>query len=214
MSELEIIGAPQSTYVRTVRIACEEKNVPYCLTPERPHSREVNSIHPLGKIPVMRHGEFRLFESKAIVTYIDRAFPGRKLFPDDAMDCARIEQWVSIANTTIFPVMNAYLQGYFFPRTVDGQPDRITIEKTSLDVRTYVDLFNSAVTDTGHLVGADFTYADMNLLPILAYLRQCPESGEAIKNAKKLAQYFDRHRERASFTATIPPPFSELTKRH
>jgi glutathione S-transferase len=76
--------------------------------------------------------------------------------------------------------MNAYLQGYYFPRTADGQPDRISIEKTWPDVRTYIDLFNRAVTDTSHLVGADFTYADMNLLPILAYLRECPESAREI----------------------------------
>jgi glutathione S-transferase len=56
-----------------------------------PHSPEVNAIHPLGKIPVMRHGDFRLCESKAIVTYIDRVFPGPKLLPDDAMACAKIE---------------------------------------------------------------------------------------------------------------------------
>ena len=214
MSELEIIGAPQSTYVRTVRIACEEKNVAYRLNPERPHSQTVSAIHPLGKIPVMRHGEFRLFESKAIVTYIDRVFPGPRLFPEDAMLCASIEQWVSIANTTLFPVMNAYLQGYFFPQTIDGQPDLITIQNTSPDVRSYVDLFNTAVRDTGHLVGAEFTYADMNLMPILAYLRQCPESGEAINDAKNLAQYFDFHSERASFIATNPPPFSALKNKH
>jgi len=34
---LEIIGAPQSSFVRTVRIACEEKGVAYRLTPAMPH---------------------------------------------------------------------------------------------------------------------------------------------------------------------------------
>src|SRR5436189_242569 len=38
MPELEIIGAPQSTYVRTTRMALEEKGVPYTLTGARPHS--------------------------------------------------------------------------------------------------------------------------------------------------------------------------------
>jgi glutathione S-transferase len=62
----------------------------------------VNAIHPLGKIPAMRHGNFQLFESKAIATYVDRTFTGPKLFPDDAKLCAQIEQWVSVANTGIF----------------------------------------------------------------------------------------------------------------
>jgi glutathione S-transferase len=210
MSELEIIGVPQSNFVRTVRIACEEKNVPYRLTPARPRSPEVSAIHPLGKIPVMRHGEFTLCESKAIATYIDRVFPGPRLFPDDAMRCARIEQWVSIANTAIIPAMNAYLRCYFFPKAPDGQPDRMDIDRTLPEMRTYVGVCNRAVALTGHLAGTEFSYADMNLLPVLAYLRECPESAEALIAAKELAQYLERHAERASFKATVPPPFSEL----
>jgi glutathione S-transferase len=81
MAVLEIIGAPGSPYVWTVRIACEEKGVDHELKPERPHSPEVAAIHPLGKVPVMRHGDFTLCESKAITTYIDRTFDGPKLIP-------------------------------------------------------------------------------------------------------------------------------------
>ena len=62
MPELEIIGAPQSNYVWTVRIAAAEKGVPYKFTPLAPHSAEVGAIHPFGKIPVMRHGDLELFE--------------------------------------------------------------------------------------------------------------------------------------------------------
>ena len=213
MSDLEIIGVPQSNFVRTVRIACEEKQVPYRLTPGRPRSAEVNAIHPLGKIPVMRHGEFSLCESKAIATYIDRVYPGPRLFPDDPMRCAKIEQWVSIANTAIIPAMNVYLRCYFFPKGADGAPDRAVIDKTLPEVRTFMDLCNRAVAQTGHLVGTEFSYADMNLLPVLAYLRECPESGEVLIAAKELALYLDRHSERASFKATVPPPFSELRLR-
>lgn len=209
-SDIELIGAAQSTFVRTVRIACEEKRVAYRLTPAKPHSPEVNAIHPLGKIPTMRHGHFQLFESKAIVTYIDRAFPGPKLFPGDAVLGAQIEQWVSVANTAILPVLTAYLQSYFFPRTADGQPDRVAIEKVLPEVEAHIALLNKAVADTGHLAGISFTYADMNLLPILAYLHECPESGDMLAGAKELTRYFDRHSERASFKATVPPPFGAL----
>ena len=76
MAELEIIGAAQSNYVWVVRIAAAEKGVAYKFTPVRPHTPEVDAIHPFGKIPVMRHGDLELFESKAICTYIDRAFQG------------------------------------------------------------------------------------------------------------------------------------------
>jgi glutathione S-transferase len=66
ISELQIIGAPQSNYVWVVRIACHEKGVPYTLVPVMPHTPDVDAIHPLGKIPALRHGNVRIAESRAI----------------------------------------------------------------------------------------------------------------------------------------------------
>src|SRR6266705_500882 len=83
MAKLEIIGMPQSTFVRVVRMTCEEKGVPYELTVARPHSPEINAVHPFGKVPGMRHGDIELCESKAIATYIDRTFDGTKVMPED-----------------------------------------------------------------------------------------------------------------------------------
>ena len=81
MATLEIIGAPQSNFVRTARIACMEKGLPYTLAPARSHSPDVDAIHPFGKIPAMRHGDLSLYETKAICSYIDLAFGGPPLIP-------------------------------------------------------------------------------------------------------------------------------------
>ena len=91
MAELEIMGVPFSNYVRSIRMLCEEKGITYKLTPSRPQSPEVQAIHPAGQIPVMRHGNVTLFESKAIATYIDRTFPGPKFIPDDTLETAQVE---------------------------------------------------------------------------------------------------------------------------
>ena len=64
MPELQIIGAPQSNYVWVVRIACHEKGVPYTLLPAMPHTPEIDAIHPLGKIPALRHGDVILADAK------------------------------------------------------------------------------------------------------------------------------------------------------
>ena len=69
MTTPEIIGSIRSTYTRVVCMVCEEKGIAYVLT-ERPlHAPEILAIHPFGKMPVLRHGDFELFESKAIATY-------------------------------------------------------------------------------------------------------------------------------------------------
>ena len=66
MPGLQIIGAPQNNYVWVSRIACHEKGVPYTLIPVMPHTAEAEAIHPLGKIPALRHGDLTLAESRAI----------------------------------------------------------------------------------------------------------------------------------------------------
>lgn len=114
---------------------------------------------------------------------------------------------MSLANTVAIPKMNAYLQGYYLPRTDDGRPNRAAIDTHWPEVHTYMRLFSTAVSETGHLAGDRFTYADMNFLPVLWYLNQCPESSAALDGPGALRNYLDRHSERASLKATVPPPF-------
>ena len=207
MAKVEIIGMPQSTFVRVVRMTCEEKGVPYDLTAARPHSPEINVVHPFGKVPGMRHGDVELCESKAIATYLDRTFGGPKVIPEDPAQAAHVEQWVSIVNTTIDPTMiRQYLLSYLFPKGADGKPDRTAIDAALPAMQQQFDVLDKAVAGTGHLAGTSFTLADINLLPILAYMQRPPESSEMLKNSKNLSAYFARHAERPSFKNTTPPP--------
>ncbi len=72
-------------------------------------------------------------------------------------------------------------------------------------VREQLALLEQAVAPTGHLVGDDFTLADINLLPILYYVRQLPEAAEAFDGATHLGRYYATHAMRPSFVRTIPP---------
>jgi len=211
--EVDVLGAPQSNFVRTVRMALEEKGVPYTLVPVRPHTPEIDAVHPLGKIPCLRHGDFSLCESQAIAAYIDRAFPGPALFPGEVQEAAVIEQWVSICNTAVIPCIQPYMAAYYFPGTADGQPDKAAVAAAFPKVEAQLKLLDRTVTATGYLAGARFSYADMNILPVLAYLAGLPESGGAMKALPALTRYFETHSKRPSFVNTVPPPFSELPPR-
>jgi glutathione S-transferase len=207
MPALEIIGAPQSNFVRTVRIACMEKGVPYTLTPARPHSPEVDAIHPLGKIPVMRHGDLALCETKAIGSYIDLAFDGPPLIPRDPVGAARTEQWISLINTGIDPVfVRQYLRAYFFSGLPDGAPDRATIDAALPKMREMFALLDRELGTRDYLAGDTFTLADAFLLPIIHYMRLMPEGGELVKASPNVAAWFDRVVARPSGRETVPPP--------
>jgi glutathione S-transferase len=202
----EIIGSVRSTYTWAIRLLCEEKGIAYTLTETPLRAPEIFAIHPFGKMPVLRHDSFELFESKAIATYLDRSFAGPELFPSDPRHLALTEQWVSLVNTLIDrTLIRTYLFAYIAPKTSDGAPDRVAIEAVMPAVREQVAVLDKAVARSGYLVDDVFTFADINLLPILYRLKQAPEGAEVLAAAPHLARYCERHSARPSFARTRPP---------
>jgi glutathione S-transferase len=206
MPKPQIIGSMRSTYTWVVCMVCEEKGIEYELIEKPLSAPEIIAIHPLGKMPVLRHGQVELFESKAIATYLDRSFPGPQVFPSDTRGAALTEQWVSFVNTVIDrTLIRTYVYAYIASKTKDGGPDRDAIAAIMPAVREQLGILEKAVAKTGYLVENQFTFADINLLPILYRVRQFPEGAEALAAAMQLSAYLDRHAARPSFRSTIPP---------
>jgi glutathione S-transferase len=206
MPKPEIIGSSRSTYTWVVRMVCEEKGIDYVLTEKPLGAPELSAIHPLGRMPVLRHGDVELFESRAIAGWLDRSFPGPQLFPSDPRLAALTEQWVSLVNTAIDrTLIRTYIFAYIAPKTPDGKPDRAAIEAVMPMVRQQLAILDKAVSATGYLVGDHLTFADINLLPILYRVGQFPEGAKALAGTAHLKAYYDRHAARPSFASTIPP---------
>ena len=205
MTTPEIIGSIRSTYTRAICMVCEEKGITYRLTETPLRAPEIRAIHPFGKMPVLRHDDVELFESKAIATYLDRSFPGPGIFPSDPHLAALTEQWVSLVNTVMDrTLIRTYLFAYIAPGTADGSPDREAIDAVMPAVREQITVLDNAVAKTGYLVGDQFTFADINLLPILHRVGQLPEGADALSAAPHLAFYYERHAARPSFLRTAP----------
>lgn len=206
MPKPEIIGSLRSTYTRAVCMVCEEKGIEYMLTETALRSPELLAIHPFGKMPVLRHGDFEVFESTAIATYLDRSFPAPHVFPTDARGAALTEQWVSLVNTVMDrTLIRTYLYVYIMAKISGAAPDRQAIDAVLPALREQIGILDKAVAKSGYLVDDQFTFADINLMPILYRVRQAPEGAEAFAAASHLAAYYERHSARPSFENTIPP---------
>jgi glutathione S-transferase len=207
MTKPEIIGSLRSTYTRVVRMVCAEKAIEYTLTETLLGAPELRAIHPLGKMPVLRHGEVKLFESRAIAGYLDRSFAGPAVFPSDPYPAALVEQWVSLINTVMDrTLVRTYLYAYIAAKNSDGEPDRAVIDAVMPAVREQLGILDRAVARTGHLVDHQFTFADINLMPMLERVRLAPEGAEALTQTRNLSAYYEAHAVRPSFVATVPPP--------
>ena len=76
MSNVKIYGPAPSSYVRTTRMALVEKGVDYELLPIEFGSDAHRALHPYAKVPILEHGDVRLYETQAILRYIDARFDG------------------------------------------------------------------------------------------------------------------------------------------
>ncbi len=207
MPTLEILGAPWGNFVRTARMACVEKGVPYTLTIVRPQSPEVTAISPFGLVPCMRHGTLELCESRAICAYIDQAFEGPPLVPREPAAMAVTEQWIALVMTTIDPVLaRQYLVSYI--NAPAGVPDPAVIEALLPKLRACFAVLDRRLAAVSYLAGDAFTLADMFLYPVIWFMRLKPESAALLQESAHLLAWYERLGTRASVRATEPPAFT------
>ena len=160
MSEITIYGVPQSTYVRTVRMAAEEKGVAYEIVPATPDSADITSLHPFAKMPAVRHGDHVFWETPAITDYIDQAFDGPALMPADPAARALALSWISAVEDYIYPVaIRRYVLQYIFPKGADGQPDRAVIDPAVEEIKGHLQRIDDQLAKTAWIGGDDFTLA-------------------------------------------------------
>ncbi len=95
-----VYGFPRSTYVNIVRLVLTHKEVPYVFHDLEPvmGKPEHLALHPFNRVPILRHGDFTVYETSAIASYIDEAFEGPRLTPQDVCERARMNQWIGSAN--------------------------------------------------------------------------------------------------------------------
>jgi glutathione S-transferase len=187
-------------------MACIEKQIPYTLTQCLLGAPELFVVNPFGKMPVLRHGEFELYESRAIAGYLDRTFPGPALFPSEPKLAARAEQWISVVNSTLYGTVLTYVLAVIKPQTADRSPDLKAIEALKPQLRMQLAVLDRPLAAADYLAGAQISFADLNLITILYNLHMLPGGAELLAGASHLASYHERLAARDSYRATVPPP--------
>ena len=208
---LTLLGDPRSTYTRTARMALAEKGLAYTLQPCAPHSPEVLAVHPFGRIPALRDGEIALFETSAILRYLDESFgSAATLLPGTPLARAQCEQWVSATSAYLYDCMvRRYVLQYLFPRGAGNQPDRAVIDGALKDMPAQLAALDRAYAAGDWLAGGALSMADLFVAPILAYVERMPEGPALLAAAPNVRRAQAALRRRASFIQTDPTPPTE-----
>ena len=212
MSTVIIHGSANSQFLRTARMACEEKGVAYELQPVGSNtladlkSEAHKKLHPFGRIPVLAHGDFTLFETSAIARYVDEAFDGPALQPADVKDRAVMNQWISAINHYLVDAMIFnFVAQFAFPSGPDGTPDMAKIEAAKPRIREYNEILDRHLDGRTYLAGDAVTIADLLLAPIGHYVGSMPGGLPLFDGLENLGRWWYAMEKRDSFQATKPP---------
>jgi glutathione S-transferase len=164
-----VYGFPRSTFVNIVRLVLTDKEVPYIF-----HDLESEmgkpghlALHPSNRVPILRHGDFTLYETSAIVAYIDETFPRLPLQPRDIPSRARMDQWISMVNSYYYPYMIYHVthERLVFPELGIASDEKVVAHALP-KVEQGLQL---AERQLGHgqdyLLGSELSLADFYLLP-------------------------------------------------
>src|ERR1700754_128776 len=132
MSEFIVHSIPGSPYGRAVLATLEEKGAAYRLNPVAPGTFRQEphiSRHPFGRVPVLEHDGFMLYETQAILRYLDRVLPDPALTPADPRVAARMDQVMNISDWYLFQGVTNVIgfQRIVKPRIMGGAADESAI---------------------------------------------------------------------------------------
>ena len=171
---LVLHGYHYSVYLRIARLVLAEKGVAYDRVEVNPFSPDVPAaylaLHPFGRVPTLVHDGFALYETGAISRYIDRAFAGPSLQPQDARALARMDQIIGIVDSYgYWPLVRQVFSHRVFRPSL-GQPadDAEVALGLASAAKVLTALEELAASDT-FLVGPELSLADLHLGAMVAY---------------------------------------------
>jgi glutathione S-transferase len=217
MSEFVVYTVPGSPYARAVLATLEEKHLDYRLSPLAPagiKSEPHLSRHPFGRMPAVEHDGFRLYETQAILRYIDRIFPGPSLTPADPKAAARMDQVMNINDWYLFQgVANVIVfHRVIGPRLLGVAPDEAAIAAAMPQAYVVFGEFAQLLGSQPYFAGDQLSLADLMVAPQLDFFAGTPEWAPLTANKPNLLAWLDRMNRRASMQATTWSRVSEMAQ--
>ena len=170
MSEFTVYSIPGSPYGRAVLATLKEKGAGVRYVPVAPGSfRQEPHIrrHPFGKVPVLEQGGFVLYETQAILRYLDRVLPHPALTPTDPRDAARMDQVMNINDCYFFNgVANTIgFQRVVGPKIMGMTPDEAICAAAMPRAHMVFDELARLLGDNPYFAGDKVSLADLIVAP-------------------------------------------------
>jgi glutathione S-transferase len=196
MSGVTLFGFPRSTYVQIAGLVLTQKEVPYTFHDLESEMNTASHItlHPFERVPILRHGDFTVYETAAIVAYVDEAFDGHKLTPEDAQPRGRMNQWISAINGYYYPYLIYHVshERNVFPQLGIASDEKVVahaMPKVGNGLRV---MERELSHGKDFLIGPELTLADFYMLPMIHAFGFAPEAQELYPNFPAICAWRER----------------------
>ena len=202
-----VYGAAMSPYVWSVRLALAEKGVAHELVSVEPsefRSEPHLSRHPFGRIPAFEHDGFALYETQAIMRYVDEAFAAAALQPIELHPFSRKDQIMGIVDAYLAPSLIGGVLFRASSRRLACRPAGQS-QASLPQVRLCLGEIARLADGQEFLAGEMLSLADLLAAPPLVYFKKFPEGQTQLSELPALAAWLGRMEERQSLNVTRPP---------
>lgn len=217
MADFIVHTVPGSPFGRAVLATLEEKGASYRVAPVVPGTLKVEphiSRHPFGRVPVLEHDGFMLYETQAILRYLDRVLPEPRLTPADARAAARMDQAMNVNDWYLFQGVGNVIgfQRVIAPKFLGIAPDEAAIAAVMPRALQVFGELNQMLGERPWFAGEAVSLADLLLAPQVDFLVQTPEWTQLTAGAPGLVAWLDRMNARPSFKATTWERVAEMAQ--
>lgn len=200
-----------SPYAWKVWLALEHKQIPYdfkLLSFDRGDLKtpEFRAVNPRGQVPAIVDNGFALWESMAIVEYLEERYPQQPLLPRDAAARATVRRLMLEADNHLYEGQSDLMDATLY-RAADAteDPARIAAGQDKL----LAELQRWDVLLTGDYLAGPLSLADFTAYPYIRIVRRIddrqPKNGLGDRMPARLRAWMQRIEALPYYAKTIPP---------
>lgn len=200
---IKLHSHPNSTYTRRVRIAMIEKSIEHELVyldmAARKH-RESGylAINPYGRVPTLEEDGYVLYESAAILAYLEATHPDPALVPADARGRAQVDMHMRLCDLQMArPTGTIIFPKRFLPKE---RWDEKAMAQAKSDIEKHLAILGRQLGESEYLVADRYTLAEVCYTPFVHFLGLME-----VEPPSNVAHWIRRMLERESAQATVPP---------
>jgi glutathione S-transferase len=207
MTQFIVHSVPGSPFGRAVLATLIEKDADFHLQPVEPRSIKSAphlALHPFGRVPILEHDGFLLYETQAILRYLDRVLPTPALTPTDTRLAARMDQILCICDWYLHQGVNSVIgfQRIVGPRVLGLTPDEQAIEEAMPRAHVVMAELSRLLGAKRYLAAEEPTLADILAASHIDFLAHTPEWTRLTAERSSIPAWLARMSARKSFEAT------------